>query len=167
MSAALPPPEHRFKPGQSGNPSGLPKHFRRPTDAIRQLVGCRGNSAEEVISLFVAARGPALCGADHLAIAAFRKACDPEARNGDAAFREILDRLEGPVVKNLKVQSETEFVINVLPYDQPEPPKASTDAALDRELRRKALQASALEAHVVDFDTSGDLAADGSPDEGE
>ncbi len=56
-------------------------------------------------------------GADDLAITTFTKACDAEARNGDAAFRETLDRLEGPVLRNLKVQSEAGLTVVVVPYE--------------------------------------------------
>lgn len=113
----LPPLASRFRPGVSGNPSGMPKNLRRPTDALRQLVGVRGDSVEEVVTRFRAARGREMRGADHLAVNAFTKACDPKSRNGDAMFREILDRLDGPVVRGLKIESESTLVINVVDRD--------------------------------------------------
>ena len=162
--APVPPLASRFKPGQSGNPSGLPKNFRRPTDALRQLVGVRGDSVEEVVTRFRTARGRDMRGADHLAVTAFTKACDPESRNGDAMFREILDRLDGPIVRNLKVESEATLVINVVPL-YPLLDGRVSPQTLEAELRRKALQEAALEVEVVDDETSGSPAGDASPDE--
>jgi hypothetical protein len=156
----------RFKPGQSGNPSGLPKNFRRPTDALRQLVGFRGDSVKEVVTRFKTARGREMRGADHLAVTAFTKACDPESRNGDAMFREILDRLDGPIVRNLKVESEEKITINVVPYEAMLQGKRAPELP-GAELRRKALQAAVLEAEIVEDETSGSPAGDASPDEGE
>jgi hypothetical protein len=149
----------RFKPGQSGNPSGLPKGFRRPTDALRHLVGIHGADVKEVVTRFTAARGRAMCGADHLAVTAFTKACDPGARNGDAAFREILDRLEGPVMKSLKVESEEKLTINIIDRD--------VQLAMLRAANRKALQGAALEAEIVDEETEVSPVGDATPDEGE
>ena len=160
----VPPAAFRFKPGQSGNPSGLPKNFRRPTDALRQLVGVRGSSVEEVVTRFRTARGREMRGADHLAVTAFTKACDPGSRNGDAMFREILDRLDGPIVRNLKVESEEKIVINVVPL-YPLLDGRVSPQTLEAELRRKALQEAALEVEVVDDETSGSPAGDASPDE--
>lgn len=159
--APVPPAAFRFKPGQSGNPSGLPKNFRRPTDALRQLVGIRGASVEEVVTRFKTARGREMRGADHLVITAFTKACDPESRNGDAMFREILDRLDGPIVRNLKVESEEKLTIFIVPLDALMDGMV-TPQALEAELRRKALQDAALEAEVVDDETSGSPAGDAS-----
>jgi hypothetical protein len=158
--APVPPAAFRFKPGQSGNPSGLPKNFRRPTDAIRQLVRIRGGSSEEVVSRFKGARGRDLCGADHLAITAFTKACDPEARGGDAAFREILDRLEGPVMKSLKVESEEKLTINIIDRD--------VQLEMLRAARQQALQSATLDAQIVDYDeVEASPAGDAMPDEGD
>ena len=162
--APVPPAAFRFKPGQSGNPSGMPKNFRRPTDALRQLVGIRGDSVEEVVTRFRTARGREMRGADHLAVTAFTKACDPGSRNGDAMFREILDRLDGPIVRNLKVESEEKIVINVVPL-YPLLDGRVSPQTLEAELRRKALQEAALEVEVVDDETSGSPAGDASPDE--
>jgi hypothetical protein len=155
--APVPPAAFRFKPGQSGNPSGLPKGFRRPTDALRHLVGIHGADVKEVVTRFRVARGRAMCGADHLAVTAFTKACDPEARSGDAAFREILDRLEGPVMKSLKVESEEKLTINII----------DRDVQLDmlRAANRKALQGDALEVEIVDDETSESPAGDATPHE--
>ena len=162
--APVPPAAFRFKPGQSGNPSGLPKGFRRPTDALGHLVGIHGADVEEVVRRFRVARGRALCGADHLAVTAFTKACDPGARNGDTAFREILDRLEGPVMKSLKVESEEKLTINIISLDALLDGKVSPHEA---EQRRKALQAAALEAEIVDEETEVSPVGDATPDEGE
>ena len=164
--APVPPAAFRFKPGQSGNPSGMPKNFRRPTDALRQLVGIRGGSVKEVVTRFRTARGRDMRGADHLAVTAFTKACDAESRNGDAMFREILDRLDGPIVRNLKVESEEKLTINVIPLDALLDGKVSPQA-FEVERRRRALQGAALEVEVVDDETLGSPGGDASPDEGE
>ena len=164
--APVPPLASRFKPGQSGNPSGMPKNFRRPTDALRQLVGVRGGSVEEVVTRFKTARGREMRGADHLAVTAFTKACDPGSRNGDAMFREILDRLDGPIVRNLKVESEATLVINVVPL-YPLLDGRVSPQTLEVERRRRALQAATLDAEVIEDETSGSPAGDAAPDEGE
>jgi hypothetical protein len=161
--APVPPAAFRFKPGQSGNPSGLPKGFRRPTDALRHLVGIHGADVEEVVRRFRAARGRALCGADHLAVTAFTKACDPEARSGDAAFREILDRLEGPVMKSLKVESEEKLTVCLVSLDAMLDGKISPH---ENERRRRALQSAAIEAEIVADETEEGPSGDATSDEG-
>lgn len=160
----VPSPEHRCKPGVSGNPSGMPKNFRRPTDALRQLVGIRGGSVEEVITRFKTARGREMRGADHLAINALTKACDPQSRNGDAMFREILDRLDRPVVRNLKFDSEEKITISIVPLDVHLDGRVSPEA-LEAERRRKALQGAVLEAEVVEDGMSEGPASEASSDE--
>ena len=105
-------------------------------------------------------------GADHLAVTAFTKACDAESRNGDAMFREILDRLDGPIVRNLKVESEATLVINVVPL-YPLLDGRVSPQTLEVERRRRALQAATLDAEVIEDETSGSPAGDASPDEGE
>ena len=104
-------------------------------------------------------------GADHLAVKAFTKACDAESRNGDAMFREILDRLDGPIVRNLKVESEATLSINIVPLYAMLDGKRAPEL-LEAELRRKALQAATLDAEVIEDETSGSPAGDAAPDEG-
>jgi hypothetical protein len=76
-------------------------------------------------------------------------------------FREILDRLDGPVVRNLRVESDATLTINVVPFEC-----MASGMVSEAEIRRKVLQETALEAHVVDSETSEDPAGDDSPDEG-
>ncbi len=68
-------------------------------------------------------------------------------------------------MKSLKVQSEAELTINIVPYESMVQGLVSPEAAA--EVRRKALQASALDVRVVDYEEQEEPAADGSPDEGE
>ena len=81
-SGKVPPPEKRWKPGQSGNPNGRP--VSRPlTAALKAL-------AEQDIS--VKAGGKTLAGTrlQLLAEIAWRKAMSGDFRY----FKELLDRLE-------------------------------------------------------------------------
>ena len=158
----MPPLASRFKPGQSGNPSGLPKNFRRVTDALRQLNETRGESPAAIIEAFKAARGKRLCGADFKAIAMFQAESDAERRTHVQAFEAVTDRLEGKVPQ--QVRGESTLEIRVVPYRF-----ELADAGrpmLEADLRHKALRDAALEAEIVDSETSGSPAGDASPDEG-
>ena len=115
MSVVLPPEEHRFRPGQSGNPSGLPKNFRRVTDALRQLTETTGKSPEAIIEAFKAARGKKLCGADFKAIAMFKAESDVERRTHVTAFEAVTDRLEGKVPQSIAMKSEATLTIQIVP----------------------------------------------------
>ena len=81
-------------------------------------------------------------------------------------FREILDRLDGPIVRNLKVESEEKIVINVVPL-YPLLDATVSPQTLEVERRRRALQAAALEAEIVEDETSRSPGGDASPGEGE
>jgi len=154
-SGTVPPASHRFKPGVSGNPSGLPKNFRRATDALRQLNETTGKSPEAIIEAFKATRGKKLCGADFKAIAMFQAESDAERRTHVQAFEAVTDRLEGKVPQAMNVKSEATLTINVV----------------DRDIQLGMLRAARrpmLEAEILDEDEKpGSPAGDASPDEGE
>jgi hypothetical protein len=150
--APVPPLASRFKPGQSGNPSGLPKNFRRVTDALRQLTETTGKSPEAIIEAFKTARGKKLCGADFKAIAMFQAESDADRRTHVQAFEAVTDRLEGKVPQSVNVKSE-----------------AITIQILDRDVQLSLLRAARrplLEAEVVENETSGSPAGDASQEEG-
>lgn len=106
----VPPP--RWKKGESGNPGGLPKGFRKVTVAYRELDDTPGKSLAAIIAAFKAKRGVELCGADHRAIAMFKSAWNEESRNQVTAAKEITDRTEGTVAQNIVAESRS-FVVEV------------------------------------------------------
>lgn len=82
ISGVAPPEEYRWKPGQSGNPSGMPKGARSVTDRLRKIVmeDDDGTIAEAIA----------------LAIA-------EAAKKGDHKFvTTVLDRLDGPVKQQIE-----------------------------------------------------------------
>lgn len=82
----MPPPEHRWQPGQSGNPKGRPKGLSITT-LLHQL-------------LDKLAPGTQLSIAEALTNVAVR-----EAMKGDFRFfKEIWDRVDGPVAQKLEVE---------------------------------------------------------------
>ena len=84
-----PPKEHRFKPGQSGNPKGRPKGTSITARLKRIMEQDDGNVAE-----------------------ALAKAATKAALKGDYRFwKEIIDRIDGKVPD--KVQSDGEILIRV------------------------------------------------------
>ena len=98
-----PPIAHRFKPGQSGNPSGRPK--KKPlTEALERLLidGIVPDDADGVASLFVGKKW-----ADVVA-----RGLITSAIAGDApAFREAADRVEGKVTEKVQHSGEVSYII--------------------------------------------------------
>ena len=79
----VPPPEHRFKPGQSGNPAGRPMGTA-VSDQIGKILS-HPKAAERV------ARG-----------------IIEKAAEGDAtAFKALMDRFEGPIVQAIAADIKT------------------------------------------------------------
>jgi len=103
VNGQIPPPEHRFQPGVSGNPSGRPKVDRYVSTAIAELQDMPGATVEAVIKAFKKARGSRLCGADHKAIALFRSESAASERSQVGAINVALDRLEGKVAQHVDV----------------------------------------------------------------
>lgn len=99
----IPPVEHRFPPGQSGNPSGRPKCGRLVSTALAELQDTPGKTIAAVIAAFKKSRGNFLCGADHKAIALFRTECAARERTQVSAAALSLDRLEGKVTQGIDV----------------------------------------------------------------
>ena len=67
-------------------------------------------------------------------------------------------------MKKLQVESEGGLVVNIISLDALLDGKVSPHEA---EQRRKALQAAALEAEIVDEETEVSPVGDATPDEGE
>ena len=79
----VPPPEHRFKPGQSGNPGGRPK-TKLITQAYRELLEQVDPKERKTLAEILARKAVA------------------QARKGNlAALKEITDRTEGKSVQPL------------------------------------------------------------------
>lgn len=97
LTGFAPPVETRFLPGQSGNPGGRPKAARLVSAALAELQDTPGDSPDACIEAFRAARGAKLCGADHKAIALFRKENNEKSMGQVGAIELALDRLEGKV----------------------------------------------------------------------
>jgi len=122
----LPPEEHRFKPGQSGNPNG------RPKGAVSFLKILREKLNEELPD---AATGERRKRAVRLVEAALSAAEDGDFRY----FKEILDRFEGKVPDrmSLSVEDVAGTLERVAAAVLKVVPKESRDAVLevfDREL---------------------------------
>ncbi len=79
----VPPPEHRFKPGQSGNPGGRPK-TKLITQAYRELLEQLDPEERKTLAQKLA-----------------RKAVDQALKGSLAALKEITDRTEGKSVQPL------------------------------------------------------------------
>ena len=106
LNGQAPPPECRWKPGQSGNPRGRP--VERPiTQAIREAL-----DAGDIASV------------KELAATGLRR-----ARAGDFRFwREVLDRLDGPVRQELAadvtMRSADELIAEMDAAGDEPPPEA-------------------------------------------
>ena len=115
MNGQVPPPEHRFVPGVSGNPTGRPKVNRTVSSALAELQDTEGETPEAIVDAFKARRGARLCGADHKAIAIFKTELDSGGRTQISAVDTVLDRLEGKVEQPHAVRAqETEALIRQL-----------------------------------------------------
>jgi hypothetical protein len=79
----VPPPEHRFKPGQSGNPGGRPKS-KLLTQAYRELLEQVDPKERKTLAEILA-----------------RKAVQQALKGNLAALKEITDRTEGKSVQPL------------------------------------------------------------------
>lgn len=100
----LPPVETRFKKGQSGNPGGLPRGTRHIPKLIRNeiLRQCRDEPAH--IPAIVAA----LIGV----------AKDEQSPKQLAAFKELRDTIDGPIVKKVEQQNTGGARIEVVRTDR-------------------------------------------------
>lgn len=109
-TSGVPPPlETRWKPGQSGNPSGLPKLTRPVTVALVELQETPGSDRDEIIENFKEARRKAggLIAADLKAIRAFIREWSDEAV-GVSQHNATLDRLEGKVAQRIEVGADAD-----------------------------------------------------------
>jgi hypothetical protein len=109
INGLVPPPEHRFVPGQSGNPSGRPRVDRYVTTAYAELQGTPGADPNEIIEAFTKARGARICGADFKAIAMFRAETNPDHARIVSAATEVTDRLEGKVAQRVEIGADAEI----------------------------------------------------------
>ena len=139
--------------GVSGNPGGRVRLARAPSAALAELNDTPGDSIQEIVENFKAARRRAggLVAADHKALAMFQAEADPERRSHVAAFEAVTDRLEGKVPHSMNVKSEATLQIAIVPL------YAMLDGKRAPEL---------LEAEVVENETSRSPAGDASPDKG-
>ena len=79
----VPPPEHRFRPGQSGNPGGRPK-TKLITQAYRELLEQLDPEEKKTLAQILA-----------------RNAVKHARKGNLAALKEITDRTEGKAVQPL------------------------------------------------------------------
>ena len=90
-----PPKKHQFKPGQSGNPTGLPKGHVGLASRFKKLLLQKGKDGRELADLFV----------EHFV---------KEALKGKFSFaKEVLDRVDGKVVESQVDISPDEFAKDV------------------------------------------------------
>lgn len=109
----VPPVEHRFRPGNSANPGGRPK-FRETSNAMRKFAAMTPEELQ--------AYSPKT-GAEVLALNAYLRAQD------DPRFlTHYLDRTEGKVPDELKVDSEGAGLRIVLAEATPPNTDATKDA---------------------------------------
>ena len=111
-----------FAPGNLANPGGRPKAQRTVTAALTELQDTPGETPEDSVAAFRAARGAKLCGADHRAIALHLQACDRTSRLQVAAADSYADRVEGRVV--VRTETEATTVALFRPINLPELPAA-------------------------------------------
>lgn len=90
LNGVVPPKEHRFKPGQSGNPAG-----RKPiSEAVRKLM--KDKEAEILV----------------------QRIMDKVREEGDvSAFKELCDRLEGKVPQKVEARTENYYFVEEIDRD--------------------------------------------------
>lgn len=84
VNGQVPPPEYRWKKGQSGNPGGRPKGYS-PTAALLRILAMEDPEKFRPRT-----------GADHVAWSLYMRAVDAE-KDGVAACRTALERADGAV----------------------------------------------------------------------
>ncbi len=112
MSGVAPPVHTRWKPGQSGNPSGHPKGYYPISAAEADVLSWPLEVVQELLEDGLEAKVPAfyrkrLKPAHLVALARLRAASDSENRSGVASAEHLADRTEGKVKSTLEVQSNT------------------------------------------------------------
>lgn len=95
-----PPPEHRFRPGRSGNPGGRKKHLS-VTARMNELLARTEFNGQEIPG--------GRCLADLLAESLVRRAIE----KGGRYAREVLDRCEGKVTQPVDIAGDGERVVTV------------------------------------------------------
>lgn len=96
---AIPPEEHKFKPGQSGNPNGRPKGARSLSTILREML-------EEEIDVNIDGVKSRKQFQEVIIRKLLKKANDGDMR----AIEHIFDRIEGKAKQNLDVTSNGETV---------------------------------------------------------
>jgi len=93
INGVVPPKEYRWKPGQSGNPRGVPKGTVFLTDYLRKLLKMNDYQAAKV-----------LC---HIIL--------EKAMEGDFKFvKEVWDRMDGPVRQEVENTIMTHYKVHKL-----------------------------------------------------
>lgn len=86
------PPEHRWKPGQSGNPAGRKRGSINLTTLIRKKLRERDPETKMLWGEILAAR-------------LIEQAVAGDSRASATALREIMNRIDGPVTAHVDVTS--------------------------------------------------------------
>lgn len=97
---AKPPPEHQFKPGQSGNPKGRPVGARGLSTILREML-------EEEIDVNIDGTKQRKQFGDVIIRKLLKKANDGDIR----AITEIFDRVEGKAKQANEVRGDVTVVI--------------------------------------------------------
>jgi len=97
----IPPPEHRWKPGQSGNPRGVPKG-KTVTSVTHKLLHTKALAAGGVFVEMAEKMGLSPKKATVLDLFARRAVLNAMGGNG-TALAQILDRLEGKPAQEIVV----------------------------------------------------------------
>ena len=112
VSGVAPPVHTRWKPGQSGNPSGHPKGYYPISAAEADILSWPLEVVQLLLEEGLDAKVPTfyrkrLKPAHLVALARLRAAADSENRSGVASAEHLADRTEGTVKNTLEVQSTT------------------------------------------------------------
>ncbi len=93
---------YQFKPGQSGNPGGMPKGTPRVDAAYRRLL--------EMTPEELAVWEPRT-GAEILAAEQFKRACNPKAKQTLSYAERISDRTDGPIIRKIHKEDLTQYQV--------------------------------------------------------
>lgn len=111
-----PPKDKQFKPGQSGNPGGVPKGKRVSTwmAELGEMTPAELKRVERKLPVN-----------GKIAMARIRVAMDSRSKHGNGATEIILDRTEGKVAQKLEGADGGPLTVQIVNYAAPKPAAGS------------------------------------------
>lgn len=111
-SGVVPPVETRWRPGQSGNPSGHPKGYYSISAAEADVLSWPLDVVQKLLEKGLDAKVPAfyrkrLKPAHLVALGRLRAASDSENRSGVASAEHLADRTEGKVKNTFELEGNS------------------------------------------------------------